>query len=238
MITKNNAFKKGMKDAIPIALGYLAVGFSLGIPAKQAGLSPFQGFMTSLLGNASAGEYVVFSLIAANATYIELIIGTLVTNARYLLMSASLSQRLESSTSLKHRLMIAFDVTDELFGIGIAHIQSSGPYYMYGAYSLALPAWSIGTGLGVVAGQILPIRFVSALSVALYGMFLAIVIPPAKKDKTVRILVILSFIASFLWQFIPMLHTLSDGMKTIILTCVISLIAAIVCPRKDDIHDA
>ena len=82
MITKNNAFKKGMKDAIPIALGYLAVGFSLGIPAKQAGLSPFQGFMTSLLGNASAGEYVVFSLIAANATYIELIIGTLVTNAQ------------------------------------------------------------------------------------------------------------------------------------------------------------
>lgn len=237
MISRKDAFKTGMKDALPIGLGYLSVGFSLGIAAKHAGLTPFQGFLTSLLGNASAGEYVAFTLIAAHATYFEMAIGTLVTNARYLLMSASLAQRLKSDTSWIHRLAIAFDVTDELFGIGIVKIGSLGPFYMYGAYMIALPGWSIGTALGVIAGTLLPLRLVSALSVALYGMFIAIIIPPAKENKVVLGLVLTCFISSFLWQYIPMLNTLSSGTKTIVLTIIIAAVTAFVFPRKEDSYD-
>ena len=113
MYSRKEVFKKGMHDAIPIMLGYFAVGFSLGIAAKNAGLTPFQGFVTSFLGNASAGEYVAFSIIAAQGTYLEMAIGTLITNARYLLMSASLTQKIDENTSLFHRMLVAFDITDE-----------------------------------------------------------------------------------------------------------------------------
>lgn len=233
MKQKNN-FQAGFKDGIPIGLGYFAVAFSLGIAAKHAGLTPFQGFMASLLENASAGEYVAFTMIAANATYLEMAIGTLITNARYLLMSASLAQRLHPETSLFHRFAIAFGITDELFGIGIIQIQSKGPYYMYGAFLAALPAWALGTALGILAGTLLPVRIVSALSVALYGMFLAIIIPPAKNNKIIRMLVIIGFLSSFIWQYIPILNNFSSGTKTIVLTLIIATLAAFLFPRKED----
>ena len=117
-------FCEGMRDGIPIALGYLAVSFSLGIAARNAGLTAFQGFLASLLNNASAGEYAAFTLIAANATYLEVAIITLISNARYLLMSCALTQRFAPGTPFFHRLIIAYDVTDELFGITIARLVS------------------------------------------------------------------------------------------------------------------
>ena len=173
----------GIRDGIPIGLGYFAVSFSLGIAARKAGLSPFQGFLASLFNNASAGEYAAFTLIAAQATYLEVAIITLIANARYLLMSCALAQKFSPSTPFFHRLIIAYDVTDELFGITIARPGILNPYYTYGAILLAAPAWAGGTACGIIAGNALPLRAVSALSVALYGMFLAIIIPPARKDR-------------------------------------------------------
>ncbi|MDD7331037.1 MAG: AzlC family ABC transporter permease [Absicoccus porci] len=228
-MNKRTAFQTGLVDAIPIMLGYFAVGFSLGIAAKNAGLNSLQGFFISFFCNASAGEYVAFTVIAAHATYLEMVFATLITNARYFLMSASLAQRLDANTSLFHRLLIAYDVTDELFGIGIAKIHTYGPFYMYGAYTVALPGWAFGTMFGVIAGNILPSHIVTALGVALYGMFLAVIIPATKKDHIVRYVVIVSFIASWLWdQFLP-----SDSTKTIILTLLISTLAACLFPRKE-----
>ena len=145
-------FCEGMRDGIPIALGYLAVSFSLGIAARNAGLTAFQGFLASLLNNASAGEYAAFTLIAANATYLEVAIITLISNARYLLMSCALTQRFAPGTPFFHRLIIAYDVTDELFGITIARPGYLNPFYTYGAIVLAAPAWSVGTALGIMAG--------------------------------------------------------------------------------------
>jgi hypothetical protein len=130
-------FCEGMRDGIPIALGYLAVSFSLGIAARNAGLTAFQGFLASLLNNASAGEYAAFTLIAANATYLEVAIITLISNARYLLMSCALTQRFAPGTPFFHRLIIAYDVTDELFGITIARPGYLNPFYTYGAIVLA-----------------------------------------------------------------------------------------------------
>lgn len=224
------SFKRGLKDGIPIALGYFAVSFSLGIYAKSSGLTAIQGFFASITMNASAGEYAGFTLIASQASYWETMIGTLVTNARYFLMSCSLSQKLNKNTSLIHRLLMAYGITDELFGISMAQTKLS-PFYSYGAYGIALPSWAIGTALGIIAGNILPIQIVSALSVALYGMFLSIIIVPAKKDKVIAVCIIISFISSWLCQKIL---PLSEGTIIILLTILISAAAAYFFPRKEE----
>ena len=231
-------FCEGMRDGVPIALGYFAVAFSLGIAARSAGLTPIQGFIASLFNNASAGEYAAFSLIAAGATYVEVAIITLIANARYLLMSCALAQRFAPGTPFFHRLIIGYDVTDELFGITIARPGCLNPFYTYGAITLAAPAWAMGTALGIVAGNLLPLRAVSALSVALYGMFLAIIIPPARKNKVVAALVALSFALSFACNYLPGIASLSDGTRTILLTVLISCGAALLFPVKNDAEEA
>lgn len=226
-------FRRGMRDGMPIALGYFAVAFTLGIAAKNAGFSAVQAMVESLTNNASAGEYAVFSLAAAGAGYWEVAVMTLVANARYLLMSCSLSQKLSPDTPLYHRMLIAFDVTDEIFGISIAFPGRLNPWYTYGAVAVAIPGWGLGTFLGVIVGNVLPLRLVSALSVGLYGMFLAIIVPPARKDRVVLGLVLLSFAASLAAARWSLLAGISSGIKTILLTMVISLLAAVLFPLKD-----
>lgn len=227
-------FKEGIKDGLPIGLGYFAVAFSLGIAASNAGLNVFQGILASLLNNASAGEYAGFTSIAARASYMEIILVTIVANARYLLMSTALSQRCSENLSLGHRALLSFYITDELFGITIARPGYVNPYYTYGAIIPATLLWSLGTGLGIAAGNILPKSIVSALSVALYGMFIAIIVPPAKKDKSVLIAVCISFIASFIFSEIPAFSGISEGTKTIILTLIIASLIAVFFPVKED----
>lgn len=234
-LTNSNktTFMDGMRAAVPIGLGYLAVSFSLGIAARNAGLNAFQSFLTSFLCNASAGEYAGFTLIAADAAYMEIALMTLIANARYLLMSCAMSQRMKPETGLLHRLLMSFDITDELFAIAIARPGCLNPFYTYGAMLVALPCWSIGTALGTLAGNLLPLRLVSAFSVALYGMFLAVIIPPARKDKVIAGLIIVCFAASFAASSLPLLSGISEGTKTILLTVILSAGAAFFFPRKD-----
>ena len=226
--------KKGIKDGSPIALGYLAVSFSLGIAARNTGLSTFQGFLTALLTNASAGGYAGFLLIASGGSYWEMALVTMITNARYLLMSFALSQKLKPDLALHHRLIIGYDITDELFGISIARNGWLNPYYFYGAMIITIPAWAIGTAIGVAAGNILSARIVSALSVALYGMFLAVIIPPAKKNPIVGLMIIISFIASFIVSKMPIFYNISTGTQIIILTIGIAGIAALIFPISEE----
>lgn len=140
--SNSQAFRRGFRDGIPIGLGYLAVSFSIGIAARNIGLNAFQGFLMSLLNNASAGEYAGLTVIAANSPYIEVAIVTLITNARYLLMSCAMSQRLSPDLSLGHRLLMSYDITDELFGIAISRPGTLNPYYTYGAMVTPLPGWA------------------------------------------------------------------------------------------------
>lgn len=232
--SNRKVFLKGMQDGIPIGLGYLAVSFSLGIAAKKAGLTAIEGFITSLLCNASAGEYVGFTLIAANALYFEMAFGTLIANARYMLMSCAISQRTEPGLSIWHRMGLSFCITDELFGITVARDGYINPNYTYGAMFVATNGWAIGTALGIIAGNILPSSLVSAFSVALYGMFLAIIIPPARKEKIIALLIVVCFVLSYLCSILPVISNLSGGTRTIILTVVISTAASILFPRNDD----
>ena len=232
LITNRQALSEGLRDGIPIGLGYFVVSFTLGIAAKHAGLTPFQGFLTSFLNNASAGEYAAFTVIAADASYLEMALITLVANARYMLMSTVLSQKFSRETSFYHRILVGFDVTDEIFGITVARNGILNPFYNYGAMLVALPGWSIGTALGIMAGNILPTSAVSALSVALYGMFLAVIIPPAKKDKMIAVTVISSFILSFIATYV--FEDVSAGTRTILLTILIAGAAAVIWPVHDE----
>lgn len=230
---KNKVFFEGMRDGVPIGLGYFAVAFSLGIVARNASLTPFQGFIASFFCVASAGEYALFTSIQQAASFIEIALITLVVNARYLLMSTALTQRFDPNTPLIHRFFIGFGITDELFGITIARSGYINPVYNYGAFLVAIPLWCLGTSFGIIAGNFLPSRVVSALSVALYGMFLAIIVPPAKKNLVILISVLISFAASYACSVLPVIKELSGGTRTIILTVVISTVVAIIKPIQD-----
>ena len=233
-MTRRQYFTAGFKDGIPICLGYIAVSFTFGIMAKKVGISIFDAVLISLTNVTSAGQFAGLSLIASTASYIEMAITQLIINLRYCLMSCALSQKIDPEAPLFHRFLIAYGVTDEIFGISVARKGKLNPCYMYGAMSIAIPAWTIGTCLGVVLGNVLPGGVVSALSVALYGMFLAIIIPPARDNKVIRGLVIIAMAASFLFTKIPVIKNISSGMKVIILTVVISGVAAVLFPLPDE----
>lgn len=233
-MNRKKVFLEGMRDGLPIGLGYFAVAFSLGIIGKQAKLTALQGFIASLFTAASAGEYAVFTLIAAQASYMEVIIMTLVANARYMLMSAALSQKMAPDLPMRHRLGVGMYVTDELFGIAIARPGHLDPWYSYGAFAVAPFLWALGTAIGIIAGNVLSVRIVSALSVALYGMFLAVFIPPARESKVIAGLVAISFAASYAASHMAVFAGLSSGTRTILLTVVIAAAAAVLFPHAEE----
>ena len=227
-------FRRGITNGIPIALGYFAVSFTLGIAARKAGLTAWQGALASVTTVASAGEYAGFTVIQAGAGLIEMAIMMLVINARYMLMSCSLSQKLDPDLPFFHRLLLGWGITDEIFGVSVCVPDRLNPFYNYGMMAISIPAWTIGTYLGIAVGDILPVRVMSALSVGLYGMFLAIIIPPARKNKVIAGLVVISMAASFAAQHLPLLMNLSGGMRTILLTVIIAGVAAVLFPVKDE----
>ncbi len=229
----NTVFLDGLKSGIPIGMGYLAVAFSLGILARQAGLTCMEGFIASLLTCTSAGEYAVFSVMIHGTTCLEIILITVIINARYILMSCALSQKLPEHMPFYHRLILGCTITDEIFGITIAKPGNISPYYPYGALMVAAPSWALGTALGIAAGNVLPLRIVSALSVALYGMFLAVIIPAARSSKVLLGIVICSMALSYAAGRLPVISSLSGGTRIILLTIVISAVCALLFPVKN-----
>ena len=227
-------FREGQRDAVPIGLGYFAVSFALGITMKNAGLTPIQGFFISLLNNASAGEYAGVAMIAAQASYLETALMVIAANTRYMLMSTAFSQKFSEKTAMIHRWIIGFVLTDELFALGIRQKGYLEPKYYYGMMSVAMPGWAFGTMFGVIFGALLPTRIVSALSVALFGMFLAVIIPPARTNKVIRNVVLIGFLSSFLFTLIPVIKDLSEGVRMITLTVVIASAAAWLNPVKEE----
>ena len=227
-------FREGQRDAVPIGLGYFAVSFALGITMKNAGLTPIQGFFISLLNNASAGEYAGVAMIAAQASYLETALMVIAANARYMLMSTAFSQKFSEKTAMIHRWIIGFVLTDELFALGIRQKGYLEPKYYYGMMSVAMPGWAFGTMFGVIFGSLLPTRIVSALSVALFGMFLAVIIPPARTNRVIRNVVLIGFLSSFLFTLIPVIKDLSEGVRMITLTVVIASAAAWLNPVKEE----
>ena len=206
---KGKGFAEGMRDGIPIALGYLTVSFTLGIAMKNAGMTAFQGFMMMALM-------------------------TLVANARYLLMGCSFSQKFSPDTPYWQRLLCGYAITDELFGLAIAQKGYLNPVYYYGATFISAAGWAFGTAAGVIAGNILPAWIASGLGTALYGMFLAIIIPGAKKDKAVLAVVLAGFLCSALSRILPVVSGIPEGTRIIIFTVLIAALAAVIKPVEEE----
>lgn len=215
-------------------MGYFAVAFSLGIIAAKAGLAPAEGFFSSFFTRASAGEYGTYTLVAVQAAYAEVVAMCLVVNLRYMLMSAALSQKIAPGTSWLHRLLMACCVTDEVFGISVAHPGYTPPAYTYAAALISSLFWASGCAVGIMAGSLLPKPMVTALSMSLYGMFLAIIIPPVHEDRNVLWALIASFVLSGLCAVAPVTGEWSSGMRTVALTIIISAVAAWIKPINVD----
>ena len=228
-------FLKGTADGIPIALGYLSVSFGFGIMAAGAGLSVFEAFMISLTNLTSAGQAQGVSIIASGGTLFEMAVVQFIINIRYALMAISLSQKLDESFTLPKRLLGAYGITDEIFAVCSASKGSLKPKYMYGVILVSTVGWVLGTFLGAAAGEILPSSVTAALGIVLYGMFIAIIIPPSRKEKSVLFVVLTAAALSCICKyFIP---TISGGFAVILCALISSLMGAIFFPKKYDKED-
>lgn len=227
-------FKKGIQSGIPIALGYFAVSFTFGMMAIAGGLSVKDVVIISATNLTSAGQFAGLTIILSNGSYLEMILSQLVINLRYSLMSFSLSQKLDRNESWNHRFAVAFGVTDEIFAVSVSQKGKVSAYFNYGAMAVAIPGWVFGTLFGALLGNVLPAFIVSALSVAIYGMFIAIIIPPAKHNKNILYVIFASMVLSSCFCYLPVLNKVSSGFVIIICTLIVSLIAAKFAPISED----
>ena len=227
-------FQKGLRDGVPIALGYLSVSFSVGIMAVSGGLSVFQGALMSLTNVTSAGQFAGIQIITAGGTVLELILTQFVINLRYALMSLSLSQKLSEEMPLWQRMVVAFANTDEIFAVAMNHAKSLTFSYMLGLQSLPILGWTGSTILGAAAGELLPKSLGNALSVALYGMFIAVVVPVAKKLKPVFWVVAMAALLSCLIYYVPLFSGISAGISIIICTVAAAAVGAVLFPVEEE----
>ena len=217
-----------MLHGVPIMLGYLSVSFGFGILAVQKNLTVLQAVGISVTNLTSAGQAAGVGIIAAGGSLLEMVLCQLVINLRYSLMSLSLSQKLDSSFTLVHRLIAAYGVTDEIFAVASSQPEPLTPAYMYGLILTPFIGWSSGTLLGAAAGSIMPAQLTAALSLMLYGMFIAIIIPPAKKSAKVLLVIVLSAGLSVMFRFL--LPMVNEGFAIIISSVVSSATVALIFP--------
>lgn len=226
--------RNGLRDGAPIALGYFSVSFSFGILAIGGGLSIFQAALTSLTNMTSAGQFAGLQIIIAGGALLEMAATQLVINLRYALMSLSLSQKLSGSVTMWQRFVIAFANTDEIFAVAMSHNRELTFSYMLGLQALPILGWTAGTACGAAAGSMLPAAVNSALSVALYGMFLAVVIPAAKKSRPVLLTVILAACMSCLVYYLPVGPEISAGVSIILCTVAAAAAGAALFPVTEE----
>lgn len=225
-------YKNGLKDGIPIGLGYFAVSFAFGVSVVHQGLPAIIAVFMSMTNLTSAGQFAGAAVIIALGTIIEVIVTQLVINARYFLMSLTLSQRLDENFTLLDRLLCSFGVTDEIFGVAVSKKTAVTKQYLYGLILLPFVSWSMGTLCGALAGNFLPSIILNSLNIALYAMFVAIVIPAGMRDRKIFIVVLISIVLSCLLYYVPVFKVISPGMAYIICAVVASVIGALLFPIK------
>ena len=229
----NRLFLKGVKHGLPIGLGYLSVAFTFGMKAVSDGLTPLQALLISMTTVTSAGQFAGLPLIIAQASLIETALTQLIINLRYALMSLSLSQRMDKDMNTPRRMFFSFMNTDEIFAVASAQPGKVNHTYLYGLMSMPYLGWSLGTLIGAVAGQLLPVFVRTALGIAIYGMFLAIILPPARKEHPVRVVVVAAVAMSICFRYIPVLSQVSSGFVIIICAVAASTLGALLFPVKE-----
>ena len=230
----NNSFRRGLLHGLPICFGYFPVGFAFGIFAVSSGIPIFETLLISMTNTTSAGQLAAVPIIAGGGSLIELAMTQLVINLRYALMSVSLSQKFSPAVKFLDRLLIAFVNTDEVFAVASGQREELGPRYFYGLILTPYLGWSCGTLIGAIAGDILPAAIVSALGIAIYGMFVAIVVPPAREHSGVLLGVTVAIAVSCLVAYRPFLSFITSGFSIIIAALVGAVIAAILFPIPDE----
>ena len=228
---EENGFRRGFLDGMPICVGYFAVAFAFGIFAVQSGLTPAEALLISMTNLTSAGQFAGVPIITSGGALVELALTQLVINARYALMSISLSQKLGPSVKSWQRFPIAFGNTDEVFAVATTRDGMVGPRYMAGLIASPALGWNAGTLLGGVAGNLLPPVVIASLGMAIYGMFVAIVMPETKKSRAVTGCVLLSVAVSCLFRYVPFLYAhVSGGFVIILCAAIASAVMAVVAP--------
>lgn len=227
-------FKQGIKDGIPICMGYFAVSFAFGIFSVESGLSVIEALLISMTNVTSAGQLAAVPIIAGGGTLFELAVTEFVINLRYSLMSVSLSQKVDKSVTTLDRFLISFVNTDEVFAVSASKEGKVGKKYLYGLILTPYLGWSAGTLFGAVAGNILPAVVISSLGIAIYGMFIAIVVPPAKKSKPVTLCVLTAIALSCIFKYVPALASVPQGFVIIICAVIASTLFAIIAPVNTD----
>lgn len=224
----------GMRDGLPLGIAYFAVSFAFGMFASNKGFSILDTLLVSVTNITSAGQFTGVTMIMAGCTYIDMVMTQLVLNLRYLIMSTSLSQKYDSDLPLIHRMICSFPITDEIFGLISCRESKVSPFYTYGIMTMALPSWALGTLCGAYSGTLLSKSVSSALGIVIYSLFIAMLTKPAEKDKTIRYVVFSALCLGMIISYLPYLNTLSPGIKIIIITVIVSSIAAIIKPINDD----
>ena len=226
-------FKHGVVKGLPIFFGYIPVSFTFGIMAVQSGLPVWLAIFISVSNVTSAGQFAGTSLIAAGAGYFEIALTTLVINIRYMLMSVVLSQRIDEKVSLPSRLLIGYGITDEIFAIAITETEEVTPSYMYGLIAVPVFGWTLGTALGALANGLLPASLSDAMGIALYAMFIAIIIPPAKKSKAVLLAIVIAVLVMCVFRVVKPFAVISSGFQVIIATIIAAGLMAWLAPVKE-----
>lgn len=230
---KKEEFVRGLQDGVPICLGYLSVSFAYGMMAVNSGMPIWSTVLISISNLTSAGQFAGTNLILAGGTFLEIAMTTLIINIRYFLMSLTISQKVEQEMTMPQRLAISFGITDEIFAVSMQYPKELTAAYMVGLIITPVFGWTMGTFLGGVLTSLMPQMISNALNIALYGMFIAIIIPPAREEKAVLFTVILAIIMSVIFYYLPLLSFLSGGWGIIIITVIVSAIAAWLFPAKD-----
>ena len=231
---KKEEFLQGIRDGIPICLGYFSVSMAFGLTSVLSGLPIWAAVLISLTNLTSAGQFAGVNLLLVHGNMIALALPTLIINIRYFLMSLSVSQKVESKMTLKERFAVSFGITDEIFAVSMQRKENLTSSYMAGLIFMPVLGWTGGTLTGAVATSIMPEVLSSAMGIALYGMFLAIIIPPAREHKNVLFAVVLAILASLAFVYLPGLKECTGGWSIIIITLVVSAIAATLFPVKEE----
>ena len=234
---KKNDFIKGLYGGIPICLGYLSVSFAFGIFSVESGLTVAQALLISMTCVTSAGQLAAVPIIAGGGGLVELAVSQLVINLRYSLMSISLSQKFDKAVHTLDRFAIAFVNTDEVFAVASSQKGNVSKYFMYGLMLTPWLGWAAGTLLGAVAGNILPAIVTSSLGVAIYGMFIAIVVPEAKKSRPTALCAGIAVALSCLFYYVPMLSQIPSGFTVILCAVAASLVMALVAPIPQEVNE-
>lgn len=226
--------KEGIRDGMPICLGYISVSMAFGLTAVKAGMPVWAAVLISFSNLTSAGQFAGTNLLLAQSSYVELMITTFIINIRYFLMSLSVSQKVEQKFGLKERLIASFGVTDEVFAVSMQRRKDLTFSYMFGLIITPILGWTGGTIIGAIATSLLPEALTDAMGIALYGMFIAIIVPPARENRSVLVTVVLAIVASYVFSYIPALSMLSGGWSVIIITIVVSALAAWLFPIPEE----